>query len=98
MAATLRKNVFRRRLSLEDGEILIKQAFAYEVNLYFSPALAKRAYQIAEGQGLPTAYDAQYLAVAEHLNCEFWTADQKLVNSVSATLPWVRWIGGGLPS
>lgn len=93
MSATLRKNVYRRRISVEDGKRLIQQAFAYRVTLYFSPKLAQRAYEIAEGKGLPTAYDAQYLAVAEHLGCEFWTADEKLVNSVSPTLPWVRWIG-----
>lgn len=30
------------------------------------------------------AYDAQYLALAEHLNAEFWTADKKLAERARA--------------
>ncbi len=43
------------------------------------------------------AYDSYYLALAEGLGCEFWTADRRLYNAVN--LPWVRWVadieGGG---
>lgn len=38
------------------------------------------------------AYDSFYLALAEHLGCELWTADRKLVRAVD--LPWVREIPG----
>jgi len=45
------------------------------------------------------AYDSFYLAVAESLGCELWTADQRLCNAVD--LPWVRSVAGyenaGLP-
>jgi predicted nucleic acid-binding protein len=34
------------------------------------------------------AYDSFYLALAETLQCELWTADQRLCNAVG--LPWVR--------
>jgi predicted nucleic acid-binding protein len=34
------------------------------------------------------AYNSFYLAVAESLGCELWTADQRLSNAVD--LPWVR--------
>lgn len=34
------------------------------------------------------AYDSFYLALAETLHCELWTADQRLYNA--AGLPWVR--------
>lgn len=36
------------------------------------------------------AYDSYYLALAEALGCDFWTADRQLVNAVG--LPWVRWV------
>lgn len=36
------------------------------------------------------AYDSFYLALAESLQCNFWTTDQRLVNSVAAEHPWVR--------
>lgn len=56
-------------------------------------ALSQRAIELAHQFGLPAAYDAHYLALAERERCEYWTADQRLWNSVKATLPWVRWLG-----
>jgi len=38
-----------------------------------------------------TAYDSFYLALAEMLGCELWTADQRLHRAVD--LPWVRLVG-----
>jgi len=37
------------------------------------------------------AYDSFSLALAEVLQCDLWTADQRLYNAVNE--PWVRWIG-----
>ena len=40
------------------------------------------------------AYDAQYLALADQFQSEFWTADERLWKaSKSLGLKWVRWIG-----
>ena len=41
----------------------------------------------------PAAYDAHYLALAEMMNCEFWTADRRLFNVVRDELPWVHRLG-----
>ena len=39
------------------------------------------------------AYDSFYLALAETLNCDFWTADSRLFNALKQeNLPWLRWI------
>ena len=35
-----------------------------------------------------TAYDSYYLALAEALGCDLWTADRQLANALD--LPWVR--------
>jgi predicted nucleic acid-binding protein len=37
------------------------------------------------------AYDSFYLALAESLKCDLWTADRRLFNAVN--LPWVRFVG-----
>ena len=37
------------------------------------------------------AYDSFYLALAETLQCELWTADERLQRN--AEQPWVRWAG-----
>lgn len=38
--------------------------------------LAKRAMQIANLTGQQHAYDAQFLALAERMQCDLWTADE----------------------
>jgi predicted nucleic acid-binding protein len=52
--------------------------------------LHRRALEIAGEYALPAAYDAHYLALAERLDAELWTADRKLRQAVAATLSWVR--------
>jgi len=66
---------------------------AFDVTLLTFPDLHNRAWQLATQLNRPTAYDAHYLALAKILDCEFWTADQRLVNAAQSTLPWVHWLG-----
>jgi predicted nucleic acid-binding protein len=53
----------------------------------------KRAMEIAAAVGLPTLYDSQYAATAEHLGAEFWTADRAFRDAAHPALPFVHWIG-----
>lgn len=54
------------------------------------------ALTLAERLEQAHAYDTQYLALAEQLGCEFWTADQRLVNrSAQLGLRYVHWVGEG---
>lgn len=79
------------------GEILpdealegLEAALDLDIALYGDRGLHKRALQLAERLLLPAAYDAHYLALAETLGAEFWTADRRLVDAVGAALPWVH--------
>lgn len=63
------------------------------IQFYIDEILLRRAFEIAVQFNRPTAYDSQYLAVAERLECEFWTADERLFNAVNQQLAWVKWIG-----
>lgn len=59
-----------------------------------SVRLDQRALAWAEVLGQSTAYDGQYLAVAEALGVEFWTADRRLANAVRQVgETWVHWVG-----
>jgi len=48
----------------------------------------------AERLGQSKAYDAQYVALAESLNADLWSADERLVNALRAQgATWAHWIG-----
>ena len=47
------------------------------------------AYQLRQG----AAYDAHYLALAELLDCELWTADERFYRVASGGFPRVKWLG-----
>jgi predicted nucleic acid-binding protein len=51
-----------------------------------------RAREIAMQFNLPAAYDAHYLALAEWMDIELWTADQRLINTLKPFK--VRWVKG----
>lgn len=93
LLAVSRKAVYQARISPEDGIKARDIMLAYPVQLYFDEALLKRAYEIATEFNRPTAYDSQYLALAERLSCDFWTADERLLNTVKSKLSWVKWLG-----
>ncbi len=51
--------------------------------------LVLRAVEWTVRLKLAAAYDSFYLAAAETLGCELWTADRRLVNA--ANQPWVKY-------
>ena len=60
------------------------------IELYDDEWIHSEALLIAKQLGLPAAYDAHYLALAEKSNVEFWTADARLFRKASPTMPFVR--------
>ncbi|GIV64813.1 type II toxin-antitoxin system VapC family toxin [Bellilinea sp.] len=52
------------------------------------------ALRWAERLGQSKAYDAQYVALAEQLKAELWSADQRLIQSLKEQgISWAHWIG-----
>lgn len=92
VTATLRKLTHRGSITATDGQRLLKQLLATPIDLMINDALIERAYALATEHGLPLAYDAQYLAVAERLDCALWTFDSRLFNTVHKQLPWVNYV------
>lgn len=93
ITAVLRKHVYRGTISPARGLEALHKAFAFEVTLLTFADLHQRAWHLATQLNRPTAYDAHYLALAEMLGCEFWTADQRLYRAIHDQLPWIRWLG-----
>lgn len=71
-----------RRALWAVGRLPIRAIHNFEV--------VQRAWEIATRFNLPTVYDACYLAVAEAVTAEFWTADKNLARTVEKDLSYVR--------
>ena len=93
ITSVLRKYVSRGLRTLRESRQALQLALAFNIQ-YLEPVdFHLRAFELADRLGRPAAYDTHYLALAEHLGCEFWTADERLVNAVQDVLPWVKWLG-----
>lgn len=77
-------------LSPSSVQLAFRAALALPLELYGEPDLHWRALDLADKFSLPAAYDAHYLALAEQLEGELWTADGRLARTVQPTLPWVH--------
>lgn len=93
VTAVLRKLTHRGLIQTEMGQQILEKALQFDVTLQTFDGIYERAWQLAIEFGRPTAYDTHYLALAEHLNCPFWTADLRLFNAVRDKLEWVYFLG-----
>ncbi len=52
-----------------------------------------RALTLARRHNSRSIYDFQFLALAEELECELWTADYRFWRAVRETFTFVKWLG-----
>jgi hypothetical protein len=57
------------------------------------PYLTSRLLLIARECGLKSTRDAHYLALAQELDTDLWTADRRLVNTVTERFPLIKFPG-----
>ena len=93
VTSVLRKQVGQGLRTVPENRQALEYALTLDIHYIEPPMFYRRAFDLATTLNRPAAYDAHYLALASHLDCEFWTADKRLVNSVSDTFPWVHWLG-----
>jgi predicted nucleic acid-binding protein len=98
VTSIIRERFYRGGLDEARSRLLLEEALQWPVTVWYNDndAIQRRALEFATRFNRPKAYDAQYLALADLLECELWTADRRLVNAVGGKLPWVRWIGEGV--
>lgn len=97
VTSVIRNHVYRRTISAEAGQIAFEAFSAQEITFVHPDHLNRRAWELAEQYNRPTAYDAHYLALAEELGCELWTADRRLINALQGALSWVKFLDDFIP-
>jgi predicted nucleic acid-binding protein len=74
------------------AEASIKSLVHLPIELMTEESLHWHAFLIASRFRIRAAYDAHYVALAQHLDAELWTADKRLYNSVHPHLDFVHLI------
>lgn len=66
----------------------LKAAESLPIQLYADADLHQRALAVAQRYGLPAAYDAHYVALAQSCGAVLWTTDKRLVKRCQQE--WVK--------
>ncbi len=80
-------------LDFPDAEEALARFLAYPVELAYPPHLTREAFAFAYTHGLVSMYDALYVVLAQLLNAELWTADERLLTQLAGRAPWVHRLG-----
>ena len=83
----LHQRVVRGEISVEVAVDLIVSPLSSRFELHETPHLHGRALELASQLRQGAVYDAQYLALAETLGCELWTADEKFFRAAASIAP-----------
>jgi predicted nucleic acid-binding protein len=85
-----KKHLFQG-LDADDAQDIINSFRALQFVFTPSASLLDDAFKIAAAHRR-TVYDALYLALRVRENCQFVTADEKLVNAVGPSFPNLIWL------
>ncbi len=89
----LHRHVRRGELTVKRALELLDYLMSLKIELYETKNLHHRALELASQLNHGAAYDSHYLALAETLACDLWTADQRLQRTASPLAPTVHWLG-----
>ena len=93
VTSTLRRLVYLGELTSVEGEEAFAHFLRMDIHLSNRRGILPLAWRLAQELNRPRAYDTAYLALAQLLECDFWTADERLYNVAAAKLGFVKWIG-----
>ncbi|MCY3504678.1 MAG: type II toxin-antitoxin system VapC family toxin [Chloroflexi bacterium] len=85
----LHRRVVRGELAAREAAALAEDLFS-DFEFGEPLLLHTRALELASELGQGAAYDSHYLALAEALECEYWTADERFWRAASAAFDFAR--------
>ena len=89
----LHRRVRRAELSMDTAFGMLDYLKSLGIELYETEGLHHRALELASQLNQGAVYDSHYLALAESLGCDIWTADQRLQRTAGPLSPNVHWLG-----
>jgi len=93
IVSALNKKLVTGLLSDDEADAALEALFTEALELVDTADLHRSALFLSRQLGLRSSYDAHYLAAATEMDCEFWTADERLYNAVRERFPMIRWLG-----
>ena len=98
VANALHRRVLRQEVTQETAIRLMESLLASGIELREASDLHRRALILAGRLRQNAVYDAHYLALAEALHCELWTADEKFYRAAASPTSNIRWVGEADPN
>ncbi len=92
MTNAIRRRMRREGLELRDALLVLDHFLLLPIDLVVDHELHRSALRLTETYSLG-GQDAHYVALAQRLGCDFWTADERVLRAVAGRLPFVRFIG-----
>lgn len=86
----LHKRITAGEITSEDAVRLMETLESWRIAFYDASSFHFDAFQLAARFGQRTIYDSHYLVLAQALECEFWTADERFYRSVTDSIPNIR--------
>jgi predicted nucleic acid-binding protein len=88
-SALWRRSVALKELAPSDAKAIYRDLLTLPLNFQPSERLAPSAFSLAITHR-HSVYDSVYCALAAEMDCEFVTADRKLVSKLGRALPFIR--------
>ncbi|BAZ13770.1 hypothetical protein NIES4071_56100 [Calothrix sp. NIES-4071] len=82
VGSVLRKKTRAGSITIQEAQEIFEDFCELPVDYIDTQAIRVRAWNIAVDYGLPTLYDAVFLACAESFSAEFWTADIAMIRQL----------------
>ena len=93
VTSALHRKALASQMSREDAGQALAKALACDIRYLDPMEINVRAFDLAARLNRSATYDCYYLALAEQLDCRFWTADERLYNATKDQFPRIRWLG-----
>ena len=93
VANVLHGRVLRGEVSLEEAAHSLENLLTSVVELRDTSSLYRRTLEFALQLRQGAVYDSHYLALAESLGCDLWTADERFYRAAAPLAPNVHRLG-----